>query len=1113
MSLANVPLEIMYSGPGQEIARRFLMPVLRASVRYDRLSGYFTVRSFVAVAAGLEGLRRNGGTMRLVVGAHDQDEELRVAANLVGGHGQVIEDLRRRLLAGVSTLTDELERDRIATVAWMLQHGFLSVKCALPRDLASLGTGIFHSKRFVFVDAHENLVTATGSPNETASGLGGNYEDITVHRSWTDQEGYTTAHASRFEQIWEGRDPYLHVLPVNSSFGDDLMEALHRGDRPSEVPLWRKGLVDALTKSPLFAVLNSSDRPLYPHQERVLVEAASRWPIRVLLADEVGLGKTFEAAALVRFAINHAAVKRVLIIVPPGLLRQWQDELATSFGMRFDRYESGQRRYIDPDGGAGPVMAGPFAGDWPELALVSKDLVRGTRRTGHLLEGVDLLPDLVVVDEAHALRQRRDPSGGTRESLLRRAISHVATRVPHLVFLTATPLQMHATELLDILELLGVPPGYTEAEYERSLRLLSSSPDVAPDLDDVAHVLRQLDQVTEWYQPHVADDAVVTRPALQAASNGVRRTIAARAEWRALYGAFVRLNVPALLTLRNTRGALSRIGYSFPERDFESVETTANERVRGVLSGLDAYLSTSLGEVEKALFPDRRFTTGFMVTTYRQRVASSLRSAYDSLTNRRGRIEELIASDTWHRTEGEDAFDEEEDVGPPGVNDGDVVVTEQVLRACAIELAEINHVLGLMTDLGPEVESADPKMEATLDRLRHHLAAGSACLVFSRYTSTVRSLIHVYRQAFGDDAAFAVFTGDGAEVWDGARWSRGRKQLVIDALERRTVSVVFCSDAASEGLNLQAASVVINVDVPWNPARLEQRIGRVARLGQREARVTVVNVWYPGTVEATIYARLLARKDLLEVAVGAYPQLVSDSISRAVRSRYSGVPDSDLDVIEQLQNVRESIQLEALRRVWEVGGLQAEVGQGTRNVRTRLARVLSTIDDPMSASSETAHAGGTTVVGVQLDPSKLTLSTRRVTELLLRAPVREAGGYRLPLYLIERGGRPLLFAVKERAVYMVLRPDAVPELLEAVYLAKALDADAAHFLEAPDEDGLRGVVNSMRGWWPNLTALSPKGLEKSALPRLPAWADESRPITLRYLLSVPVAKEGHAADA
>src|SRR5690606_34240352 len=125
--------------------------------------------------------------------------------------------------------------------------------------------------------------------------------------------------------------------------------------------------------------------------------------------------------------------------------------------------------------------------------------------------------------------------------------------------------------------------------------------------------------------------------------------------------------------------------------------------------------------------------------------------------------------------------------------------------------------------------------------------------------------------------------------------------------ESGEVDIVFCSDAASEGLNLQAASVVINVDVPWNPARLEQRIGRAARLGQTAEIVDVLNLWYPQSVEAKIYERVLQRRDVMELALGAFPELVGTAIRNAVMGRTDGGVDSD--VIEALTNARAKLEV------------------------------------------------------------------------------------------------------------------------------------------------------------------------------------------------------------
>ena len=89
---------------------------------------------------------------------------------------------------------------------------------------------------------------------------------------------------------------------------------------------------------------------------------------------------------------------------------------------------------------------------------------------------------------------------------------------------------------------------------------------------------------------------------------------------------------------------------------------------------------------------------------------------------------------------------------------------------------------------------------------------------------------------------------------------------------------MFCSSAANEGLNLQAASVMINVDVPWVPSELEQRIGRIARLGQKKPIVTVHNLWYPGSIEAEIYRRLISRQKDMWFAIGTFPEQIGDGI-------------------------------------------------------------------------------------------------------------------------------------------------------------------------------------------------------------------------------------------
>ena len=123
---------------------------------------------------------------------------------------------------------------------------------------------------------------------------------------------------------------------------------------------------------------------------------------------------------------------------------------------------------------------------------------------------------------------------------------------------------------------------------------------------------------------------------------------------------------------------------------------------------------------------------------------------------------------------------------------------------------------------------------------------------------------------------------------------------------------MFCSDAASEGLNLQAARILINVDVPWTPARLEQRIGRIARLGQTAAEVDIYNVWYPNSVEARMYHRIQKRLEETNLAIGEFPDVIATDIKNAVIEGRE-VDDSGL---KELMEIRNSYQTKALGELW-----------------------------------------------------------------------------------------------------------------------------------------------------------------------------------------------------
>jgi hypothetical protein len=186
---------------------------------------------------------------------------------------------------------------------------------------------------------------------------------------------------------------------------------------------------------------------------------------------------------------------------------------------------------------------------------------------------------------------------------------------------------------------------------------------------------------------------------------------------------------------------------------------------------------------------------------------------------------------------------------------------------------------------------------------------GKRVLVFSKYTDTVDAIVEYLggRSSLGK-SRIGVYTGSGGQLYDADndRYKIVSKMDVRRALDEARIHVLVCSEAASEGLNLQSASAVINVDMPWNPAKVEQRIGRVDRLGQVESEVVIRNVWYPMSIEAEMYRRLFKRKNIYSLVVGPAQEIISKGLVEALDTDARGKKLTDLveDVLRKVEGLQ-----------------------------------------------------------------------------------------------------------------------------------------------------------------------------------------------------------------
>lgn len=180
-------------------------------------------------------------------------------------------------------------------------------------------------------------------------------------------------------------------------------------------------------------------------------------------------------------------------------------------------------------------------------------------------------------------------------------------------------------------------------------------------------------------------------------------------------------------------------------------------------------------------------------------------------------------------------------------------------------MGEIDYLQSFLADL--RALGTDSKFEQLTEDLNEMLKRRDSVIVFTQYTDTMdylrEKLCHVY------GGQVACYSGRGGERWDGNAWHGTSKENIKTAFrENREIKILLCTESASEGLNLQTCGVLINYEMPWNPMRVEQRIGRIDRIGQEYDRVWIGNYFYDGTVEATVYQRLDDRIASFESVVG-----------------------------------------------------------------------------------------------------------------------------------------------------------------------------------------------------------------------------------------------------
>ena len=246
---------------------------------------------------------------------------------------------------------------------------------------------------------------------------------------------------------------------------------------------------------------------------------------------------------------------------------------------------------------------------------------------------------------------------------------------------------------------------------------------------------------------------------------------------------------------------------------------------------------------------------GFVMTVYRRRLTSSFFALEQSLGRRLAFL----------RGETTDTGITDEDLEEDELQlDVEELIEEDDRRLASIFAEEIQYVEDFLVQL--RNLGTDTKFDRLIQDLNEALAQRPSVVLFTQYTDTMDYLRDKLRHVYGH--RLACYSGRGGERWTGAGWAPVSKEEVKKAFREGEVQILLGTESMAEGLNLQTCGVEINYDVPWNPMRLEQRIGRIDRIGQVFDNIWIWNYFFEDTIEAKVYQRLSDRIDWFKGVVG-----------------------------------------------------------------------------------------------------------------------------------------------------------------------------------------------------------------------------------------------------
>lgn len=854
-----------YSSRINNLGEQFLNARLKGAIRYDRIAGYFCSSILEVAGEAIEAIQ---GKARVICNSGLAPSDVAVAKL---GMRQEWNDFKpEEVYATDGAMT------RLKKLYELLKTGKLEVR-VLPDNIY----GLMHGKAGVITYADGSKTSFLGSINETKSAFTTNYEMV-----WEDNEPDSVAWVqNEFDFFWNNP----HAVALSDYVIEDVKRIAER--RSMQLKDWRESDDDQTI--PVVAVeepIYRSEFGLWAHQKyfitRAFNEHKQRGGARLLLADQVGLGKTVQLAMAAKLIALYDD-KPVLIIVPKTLLFQWQDELKTFLNLPSavwtGRYWVDDNGYEYPSDSVRAILKCPR-----KVGIVSQGLITRKSESAELLKSLRF--SCVVLDEAHRARRKnlgKDPDKHRAQmNNLLAFCNEITMRTKSLLLATATPVQIDPIEAFDLLSVLGFPPDadkvlgdnysiwrrtpgtaikYIQGEEshptaEAEVWEIVRNPFPPRSEDKSFEILRQ--------QLGIDDDKNVLA---QDVYDKLNRPQKNRVKLVYNDDKFIQNHNPYIRTIvRRTRDYLENTkNPDTGEPYLKKIEAVLLGEKDAEALELSGYLEEAYGIAEDfcALLSSRVKGGGFMSTLLLKRIGSTMFAGENTAKKMLRWTDE--GKDKLHSLYddmAEEDDDESDETTPSDIKD---------LKADEIEcLAKLVAVLNSNTD-------TDPKYNRIKEILTHGVEGEGAwkdkgCILFSQYYDSAFFVAERLSRDFQDVRIGLYAGGDKSGIYLNGSFKKERKDEIKRLVKTRELKILVGTDAASEGLNMQALGTLINIDLPWNPTRLEQRKGRIQRIGQVADKIYIYNMRYKDSVEDKVHCKLSGRLQSIYSLFGQIPDVLED---------------------------------------------------------------------------------------------------------------------------------------------------------------------------------------------------------------------------------------------